>query len=594
MASSAFRINGSASPVVASESSTVTLTLNSVTGVRLIEWSIVGQSSSAAGNPTITRSGTPSGSTATFSLGTAPASGVGIAWIVQCRINGGKDEAGQTVAAYTSTGIVGSQNAGGFLPLVAGESLQRNSITGIYDDINQELAILGGASVTVAPPINYQYFVGAQSPSSGTPDGSIAHPFLTLAAACAKAETLGANSKVTIWLTSEDYTGEGAVTCNFKRSMNFRSCVGKSKLTLTGDNSGLDGTVFVHTFIDCDLILTLAGDTYAQFEISYTAAPLYGSNVLNLAISIVSDDGGASFAINGGRFPGFSWVCSEVTFRCQDSQLGDGNIVSTGGMFLQDCVVSDVEIDDVTEIQARGCIISGGTYDSAGTLFLDATSATTFEAGGMVLAGGATTALLDQALGVIYDDTVVATPTLGVATVQAAIDELKSRGGTGTLTLGAISFSPTLTNGASGITQIETTTNKNNIEVADFLTATLSYISINIPAMPANWDGGTVTAVFKWTANSASTNSVVWGIAGRSLGSGESIDLALGTAAEVTSANGGTYLENFSAATAALTLAGTPAAGERAQFRVYRKGSGADNLAATARLIGVAIYYTVT
>lgn len=148
-----------------------------------------------------------------------------------------------------------------------------------------------------------------------------------------------------------------------------------------------------------------------------------------------------------------------------------------------------------------------------------------------------------------------------------------------------------ITSGASAISQIETTTNKVNTFVADFLQSVQSYVEFDLP-LPADYNGGTVTAVIYWMANSASTNSVVWGLQGRAYADGNALDQAFGTAQEVTDANNGTNDVNISAATAAITLAGAPAAGQHAQFRLYRLGSGSDNLAATARFLEVRITYT--
>lgn len=150
-----------------------------------------------------------------------------------------------------------------------------------------------------------------------------------------------------------------------------------------------------------------------------------------------------------------------------------------------------------------------------------------------------------------------------------------------------------LTNGASAISQIETTTNKVNTFVADFLQAAQSFVEFDIP-LPQDYNGGTMTAVFYWIANSASANFVVWGIQGRAYADGAALDQAFGTAIEATDANTGTNQVNISAVTAAITLAGAPAAGQHAQFRIYRLGSGADNLAATARFLGAKLFYTRT
>ena len=82
---------------------------------------------------------------------------------------------------------------------------------------------------------------------------------------------------------------------------------------------------------------------------------------------------------------------------------------------------------------------------------------------------------------------------------------------------------------------------------------------------------------------------MVWGCQGRAYAPGDALDQAFGAAVEVTSANGGTNVVNVSAATTSITLAGAPTAGQHAQFRIYRLGSGADTLAATARFLGVVL-----
>ena len=111
--------------------------------------------------------------------------------------------------------------------------------------------------------------------------------------------------------------------------------------------------------------------------------------------------------------------------------------------------------------------------------------------------------------------------------------------------------------------------------------------------MPANYAGGTVTARFVWTANSTSTNSVLWGCDARAFGNDVTIDQAFGTPQEITDANTATaYQVHISDPTPAITIAGTPAAGQMVQFRVYRNSaSGSDTLAATANLLQVIISY---
>lgn len=148
------------------------------------------------------------------------------------------------------------------------------------------------------------------------------------------------------------------------------------------------------------------------------------------------------------------------------------------------------------------------------------------------------------------------------------------------------------TNGATSPTKTEMATNKQNLNDWTFPTGVQRYIEVAHP-LPSDYNGGTLTAKFFWTANSSSTNSVVWGIQGRAYADNDAIDASWGTAQEVTDANGSSaYTQRISVATSALTLAGSPAAGQMVRWRIYRLGSGADNLAVSALLDSVQITYT--
>lgn len=143
MASAAFTINGSGSPVASGAGSVVTLALASTSGVISVAWTVVGFSDSAQAVPVITSGGSPSGATATFTLPSSVGS-IGYSLIVQARINGGVDVQGQAVSAYAATGLVGVLNANGRLPFPVGEKFERNAVTGIANDMNAALASAGG------------------------------------------------------------------------------------------------------------------------------------------------------------------------------------------------------------------------------------------------------------------------------------------------------------------------------------------------------------------------------------------------------------------------------------------------------------------
>lgn len=153
---------------------------------------------------------------------------------------------------------------------------------------------------------------------------------------------------------------------------------------------------------------------------------------------------------------------------------------------------------------------------------------------------------------------------------------------------------PTTDNGAAGPLKVEFDTNDIDFYFLDFAD-TVKLHGLAVFAMPSDWDGGTVTATFYWTANSTSTNPVLWGCAGRSYGDFEGIDQAVGSEATVQDALNGTANQvAISAATGAITLTGAGAS-ELVVIKVSRDPtSGSDTLAATARLIGVMIGYSRT
>jgi hypothetical protein len=163
---------------------------------------------------------------------------------------------------------------------------------------------------------------------------------------------------------------------------------------------------------------------------------------------------------------------------------------------------------------------------------------------------------------------------------------------TGQIILTAGGGWPSITAGAQSPTLVATATNAVNFYSINFADGSQTFANWAMP-MPSDYNGGTITAVFYWMSNNASTNSVVWGFQGRAYADSDLIDQAFGTAQTVTDANQATRDVNISAATAAITLGGTPAASNFVQFRCYRDGAaGGDTLAAVAELLAIRITYT--
>ena len=176
------------------------------------------------------------------------------------------------------------------------------------------------------------------------------------------------------------------------------------------------------------------------------------------------------------------------------------------------------------------------------------------------------------------------------ATVNSAV--IKTAG-IDTIWIPAAAMRPTVSNGCAALTEVETTSGRPDMQVLDFDTSADEHAQFQI-SMPKSWNEGTVTAQFYWTTTATDTDGVSWGIQGVCVSDNDTIDVAYGTAIVVDDAALGAAEDLcVSAATAAITLGGSPAAGDLAFFRVFRDVSDSNDTAAEdARLIGVKIFFT--
>ena len=143
--------------------------------------------------------------------------------------------------------------------------------------------------------------------------------------------------------------------------------------------------------------------------------------------------------------------------------------------------------------------------------------------------------------------------------------------------------------------QLESSTNDRNYTVLDFDTTADEHAQFQV-AMPKSWNLGTVTFRGYWSTAGAVTTGIALGLEGGALSDNEAIDAAWGTAVVVTddaqSAAGEIYV---TAESAAVTIGGTPAAGDLCWFRVFRDVSDAnDDMTQDMRLIGIDLFITLT
>lgn len=152
---------------------------------------------------------------------------------------------------------------------------------------------------------------------------------------------------------------------------------------------------------------------------------------------------------------------------------------------------------------------------------------------------------------------------------------------------------PSSSGGCQALTLIALSAGQPDISSLDFDATTEEYAQFILP-MPKSWNEGTITARFLWSHPATTTNfGVVWALQGVAVSDGDAIGASFGTAQTVTDTGGTTDSQYVSGESAAITIAGTPAAEDVVHFRVYRKAAdGSDTLAVDARLHGVILYLT--
>ena len=141
--------------------------------------------------------------------------------------------------------------------------------------------------------------------------------------------------------------------------------------------------------------------------------------------------------------------------------------------------------------------------------------------------------------------------------------------------------------------QVETTATRPDLKVFDFDASTKQYTQFTV-AMPKSWNEGTITYQVYWSPSTTNTGNCIFGLQGVACADGDTIDVAYGTAIEVTDAGIGTVEDQqVTSESSAMTVAGSPAAGEQTYFQLYRDAAdGSDTFTGEARVLGVKVFFT--
>ena len=319
---------------------------------------------------------------------------------------------------------------------------------------------------------------------------------------------------------------------------------------------------------------------------STSAITIASSGIVTLVDDLLIKDGGTIGVASSTS--AITIASSGIVTLVDDLLIKDGGTIgaasSTGAITIASSGIVTF-VDDIL-------IKDGGTIGVASS-----TSAITISSGGIVT-------LVDDLL--LKDACTIGTATtagaisiaadglVNLATAAATVNSAVIRtAGTDTIWIPAAAMRPTSSNGCAAITDIETTSGRPDMQVLDFDPSSDEHAQFQI-SMPKSWNEGTITAQFYWTTTATDTDGVSWAIQGVCVSDNDTIDVAYGTAIVVDdSALGAAEDLCVTAATGAITVGGSPAAGDLAFFRVFRDVSDSnDDMGEDARLIGVKIFFT--
>jgi hypothetical protein len=340
----------------------------------------------------------------------------------------------------------------------------------------------------------------------------------------------------------------------------------------------------------------VAGPSYAATSVTSNAIASSGSKTFATQAGLAYL-AGARVRASDASLPTTNWMEGVVT------SYSGTSLIFTADKSLGSGTLTNWTINIAGEPGANGA----GTGDVVGpAASIDSEIALYNSTTGKLIKRASTTGLLKAASGVLaaavagtdyYNpggtDVALADGGTGSSTAAGALANLTAMGqGKHTIWIPAAAMTSRTTNGAAAGT-VEMTTNKNMFKTLDFDTTTQEFAQFEI-FFPKSWNLGTVTFQPVWSHAATTTNfGVVFGLAGVARSDDDAGDVAFGTAVTSTDTGGTTNDIYIGPESAAITIAGTPAAGDTVQFQLDRTvANGSDTLAIDARLHGIRLFYT--
>ena len=163
-----------------------------------------------------------------------------------------------------------------------------------------------------------------------------------------------------------------------------------------------------------------------------------------------------------------------------------------------------------------------------------------------------------------------------------------------TMWIPSVAMYPSNTSGCAALagTELASDINKPFLQVLAFDKDSDEAAQFSV-AFPKSWNEGTITFQPFFTANTTNTGDVKFMLKGVAISDNDALNTDFGTAQGTAKSHSGTaYDLNVGAESSAITIAGSPAAGDQVFFQIFRDVS-ADNMSADALLTGIKIHFTV-
>jgi len=392
-------------------------------------------------------------------------------------------------------------------------------------------------------------------------------------------------------------TGENAGTWGTKTNTNLQileqisggftqqSIAGGAQTTTLSVSDGSTGAVLAHRMIEFtgsitgNQIVTIPLDVQTFYILRNSTS---GAYTVQFKYVSGSGDSFTFSATDKGDQLVFASASDGTNPNIMTLAFGDGDVTLTGTQTLTNKTLTSPKIG-TSILDTNGNQLA----------LLTATSSAVNE---ITLANAATGN--DPIISATGDDS-----NIGISLVTKGTGVIKAEDGGGTVSAVKIAGKETIwvpatamyapTTNPADTALVETTATRPDLNVFDFDASTKQYTQFTI-AMPKSWNEGTVSYQVYWSPSTTNTGNCIFGLQGVACADGDTIDVAYGTAVNVTDAGIGTVEDQqISSESGAVTIAGSPAAGEQTYFQFFRDAAdGSDTFTGESRVLGIKLFFT--